>query len=175
MTQVTGDGPKLEIAIDKLSASSEKTEPSSTLAAKRSEKSMDDDTLVLYILMRTDLDSLNPGKAMAQANHAFGALKHLIRATPLRQKDYIEWQEQSPQGFGTTIVLGGDVGGIQEALSDIFMRRVSATVVAGWVHDSTYPIRDGAVTHLVPLNTCAFVFGTKAECANVCGRFQLHP
>ena len=25
---------------------------------------------VLYILMRTDMDSMNPGKAMAQASHA---------------------------------------------------------------------------------------------------------
>ena len=28
---------------------------------------------VLYILMRTDMDSLNPGKAMAQASHASNA------------------------------------------------------------------------------------------------------
>ena len=27
---------------------------------------------VLYIIMRDDLDSMNPGKAMAQANHAYG-------------------------------------------------------------------------------------------------------
>lgn len=64
-------------------------------------------------------------------------------------------------------------GGIQEALDDI--RRFKLPVVAGWVHDPTYPIRDGEVTHTVPLNTCAFVFGTKAECENVCRDFELHP
>ena len=30
-------------------------------------------TPVLYILMRTDMDSMNPGKAMAQASHASNA------------------------------------------------------------------------------------------------------
>lgn len=134
---------------------------------------MEDDTLVLYILMRTDLDSLNPGKAMAQANHAFGALRAVIRSGHARQQDYFTWQETTPQDFGTVIVLGGDVGGIQEAL--YYISRHKMSVVAGWVHDPTYPVQDGEVTHLIPLNTCAFVFGTKAECADVCNKFELHP
>ena len=134
---------------------------------------MNDDTLVLYILMRTDLDSLNPGKAMAQANHAFGALKFAIRSNLVRQPDYLTWQKQTPTDFGTVIVLGGNEGGIQVALDDI--HRLKLSVVAGWVHDPTYPIRDGEVTHTIPLNTCAFVFGTKAECEDACGWFELHP
>ncbi len=128
--------------------------------------------MVLYILMRTDLDSLNPGKAMAQANHAFGALKAMIRRIG-RHQDYIAWQETTTQDFGTVIVLGGDEGGIQGALDRI--ARYRSPVVAGWVHDPTYPVQDGEVTHLIPLDTCAFVFGTKAECADVCGQFELHP
>lgn len=134
---------------------------------------MDDDTLVLYILMRTDLDSMNPGKAMAQANHAFGALKSVIRSDHFRRADYIAWQETTPQDFGTVIVLGGNEGGIQAALDDV--HRFHMPVVAGWVHDPTYPVRDGEVMHLIPLNTCAFMFGTKAECADMCDGFELHP
>ena len=80
---------------------------------------MNDDTLVLYIIMRTDLESLNPGKAMAQANHAFGALKKRIRANIARQPDYIAWQETTSQDYGTCIVLGGNEEEIQEALDDI--------------------------------------------------------
>ena len=133
---------------------------------------MSDDTLVLYILMRTDLESLNPGKAMAQANHAFGALKSHVRTDLTRHKDYLAWQEQTAQDFGTVIVLGGDEEGINEALRDT--QRFDLPVAAGWVHDPTYPVRDGDVTHLIPLNTCAFVFGTKAECKNTCDRFELH-
>ena len=37
------------------------------------------DNLVLYIAMRTDLDSMNPGKAMAQASHAYGAVKCRVK------------------------------------------------------------------------------------------------
>ncbi len=133
---------------------------------------MNDDTLVLYIIMRTDLASLNPGKAMAQANHAFGALKKAVRSNLARQPDYLAWQETTEQDFGTVIVLGGNEGGIQAAL-DIILR-YKLPVVAGWVHDPTYPVRDGEVTHLIPLNTCAFVFGTKAECKDACGWFDLH-
>jgi hypothetical protein len=56
-----------------------------------------------------------------------------------------------------------------------YVKRIKAPVVAGWVKDWTYPIRDGDVTHLIPLNTCAFVFGTKADCADVVDVFDLHP
>jgi hypothetical protein len=126
----------------------------------------------MYVIMRTDLDSLNPGKAMAQSNHAYGALKSKIRANLARAKDYISWQRQTDQDFGTVITLGGDAEDIQLALN--FIERVQLPVVAGWVHDDTYPIRDGHVTHLIPLNTCAFVFGTKAECADAVAYFELH-
>lgn len=129
--------------------------------------------MVLYIIMRTDLDSLNPGKAMAQANHAFGALSHHIRTKAVRQADYLNWRGTTAQDFGTVIVLGGDRGGIQGALN--YFAHIHPSVVFGWVHDPTYPVQDGATTHLVPLDTCAFVFGTKAECAYLCGRFDLHP
>jgi hypothetical protein len=134
---------------------------------------MDDNNLVLYVIMRTDLASLNPGKAMAQSNHAYGALKRRIRSSLTRQKDYLAWQGTTEQDFGTVIVLGGNEGEIQEALDRI--DRLHLPVVAGWVHDPTYPVRDGAVTHLIPLNTCAFVFGTKAQCDDACGWFNLHP
>ena len=134
---------------------------------------MDDETLVLYVIMRTDLDSLTPGKAMAQSNHAFGALKQRIRSNIARQKDYIAWQETTTQDFGTVIVLGGTEGGIQATLDKI--HKYKLPVVSGWVHDPTYPISDGAITHLVPVNTCAYVFGTKSECADAdVSRFPLY-
>jgi hypothetical protein len=116
---------------------------------------------------------MNPGKAMAQANHAFGALKNRIRSCVIRQEDYLKWQRQTPQDFGTVIVLGGDEGGIQEALDDV--DRLNLPVVSGWVHDPTYPVKDGEIIHLIPLNTCAFVFGTKAQCQDTCSKFDLHP
>ena len=134
---------------------------------------MTDTSLICYVIMRTDLDSLNPGKAMAQAHHAYGAMKNKIRANIGRQPDYIAWQETTEQDFGTVIVLGGTEGGIQAALDQIHKYRLP--VVSGWVHDPTYPVKDGAITHLVPVNTCAFLFGTRSECADAgMSRFPLY-
>ena len=66
-------------------------------------------TPVLYILMRTDLDSMNRGKAMAQASHASNAfVNHEILdgtfgiASNMRE----DWKHQTEQGFGTVLVLG---------------------------------------------------------------------
>ena len=129
------------------------------------------DDLVLYILMRTDLDSLNPGKAMAQANHVYGALKSSIRSKLHRQTAYIAWMNQTLQEFGTTIVLGGTKAEIDFALR---LCNTDRNLVHGWVHDPTYPIQDGDVTHLIPLDTCAFIFGSKFDCRTFIASMELY-
>lgn len=128
--------------------------------------------IVLYILMRTDLDSMNPGKAMAQANHAYGAMKKAVRSNTVLQPLYHKWIDQTEQEFGTTLVLGGSEAKIENALSKA---GYPYDVIAGWVHDPSYPITDGAVVHHLPLNTCAFVFGTKEDCRSVVAGLELHP
>lgn len=102
----------------------------------------------LYILMRTDLDSLTPGKAMAQAAHAANQFQTYTNFT-------VETTEWFRGGFGTTIVLGVTteremIEVVQAALEDGFESNI--------ITDSSYPIRDGAVTHHLPLNTCAYAF-----------------
>lgn len=127
---------------------------------------------ILYIIMRTDLASMNPGKGMAQSSHAYGALKKYIKDNPGTRQAFLSWMSQTPQEFGTTIVLGGTLAEIHEALAKLWWLNVP--VAAGWVHDDTYPIRDGDVTHLIPLDTCAFILGTKTDCAGVLGKLELH-
>ncbi len=114
------------------------------------------DTPTLYILMRTDLDSLGPGKAMAQANHAYGAVRAAIRKNLVIQRDFLEWTTQTEQEFGTTIVLGGTVHEIDTVL---YKANKTALMVSGWVHDPTYPIEDGGTVHVLPMDTCGFIFG----------------
>ena len=121
---------------------------------------------VLYILMRTDMESLNPGKAMAQAVHAGNALEtHCNREIQIGLLEgdlsaealgdaYYVWKHQTSQGFGTTIVLGGSMS----LISMDVKRLQSLGYIAEIVHDPSYPIRDGDVTHLIPLDTCAYVF-----------------
>ena len=123
-------------------------------------------TPILYILMRTDLDSMNPGKAMAQASHASN---QFVATLPKDAHDiYNEWLQCN--GFGTVLVLG---------VTEVQMRTSVAVanaldLVSDVVHDPTYPLRDGDSTHLIPLDTCAFVFGNKEDCTPVVGNFELH-
>lgn len=115
----------------------------------------------LYILMRNDLNSLNPGKACAQAAHAANMCVATCPSTfaPL----LLLWEQETKQGFGTTIVLGVNEAELREtvaAAKDVGLH-------AGIVHDPTYPLRDGKVTHYIPLDTCAFIFGDKERVESV--------
>lgn len=142
---------------------------------------MTDSFPVLYILMRNDLESMNPGKAMAQASHAsnafvFAELKKML-STPWKSvKDFykvfikgdtddaslfIQWVHSTTQGFGTVLVL---------AVDEAQMRTASAAaghalsdIVSDVIHDPTYPVPDGDCCHFIPLDTCAYVFGDKND------------
>lgn len=128
-------------------------------------------TETLYILMRNDLDSLNSGKACAQAAHAanvfqselegfresfhkgiFGDHVDLNDAKNLIET-YNSWWNQT-RGFGTTITLSADHFGLKTTIHNA--HRLG--FIAGFVNDPTYPVRDGHVTHLVSLVTCGYVF-----------------
>jgi hypothetical protein len=145
---------------------------------------------VLYILMRTDLASLNSGKAMAQAVHAGNAIEthfeiqnqlalnsgekaELSKAETLSVA-YREWKNQTTQGFGTTIVLGGSMSLINPDIK----RLQKFGYLAGIVHDPTYPLVDGSVTHLIPLDTCAYVFVPNKDDPTIrmaLSDYELHP
>ncbi len=76
----------------------------------------------LYIVMRNDLPSLNPGKLAAQAAHVANVA---VKRGP---RDIVRrWEQQTTQWFGTTIVLGGSLAFIK--------KHMQATIV--W--DPTYP------------------------------------
>lgn len=151
----------------------------------------------LYGLIRTDIDSMNPGKAIAQGMHAANAFDHAIedlRAenpamewTPAQQArkaaildDVEAWRKYTRQGFGTTITLGSIREGADSKRLDIETIRAAVEFVraAGFpaevVHDDTYPLVDGSVVHLIPLDTTAYVFGTNEELRPLLARFNLH-
>ena len=147
---------------------------------------------ILYVIMRNDLDSLNSGKAMAQAAHAGNALEahfedemhkarlnnELDHGNPTARTDlydsFGEWKRQTPQGFGTTIVLGGPMTRIKVDVEWLQKFGFLAEVV----HDPTYPLQDGSVTHLIPLDTCAYVFAPNKDddyLRVVLDKYDLHP
>ena len=148
---------------------------------------------VLYILMRTDLTSMNAGKAMAQASHAsnafvYGELQRWM-AHPVKtgwekfkmffglkvfvDDDFLKWVNETKQGFGTVLVL---------AVNESQMRFTTTAaqkygLMADFVHDPTYPLRDGDTTHFLPLDTCAYVFADKNDpiTGMLLGGYKLHP
>jgi hypothetical protein len=128
---------------------------------------------VLYIFMRSDLHSLNPGKGMAQAAHAANLFMYNMekqfdeaemRAYPEdpviseTMEDYCHWVAQA-RGFGTTIVL--DAGQYSDCLTHLREMLETSDGTFGGVLDTSYPVRDGQITHLVPLYTCAYYFKTE--------------
>lgn len=134
---------------------------------------------VLYILMRTDLESMNPGKGMAQASHASNAFVSRMnsrnKANPDsdRTKLFHSWQDETAQNFGTVLVLGSTIDQIHN-ITDVATRlNFDSDIIV----DPTYPIRDGEVTHFIELETCGYIFGDKNDpvlTSLVCN-LKLHP
>ena len=127
-----------------------------------------------YIIMREDLPSLNPGKAMAQAAHAQGVAETFFTyiGNEHRKASWIEWKKQGYGGFGTTIVLGNQYSGgpnkgnflnvddIGElAHVNVYPKPDGPRYYTSAIKDPTYPIRDGNTIHLVKdVITCASIF-----------------
>lgn len=119
---------------------------------------------VLYILMRNDLDSMNPGKACAQAAHAANQFVELNRDDPFVK----EWQNSTIGGFGTTLVFGAPkhiVEDISDAIEKIFGYEnvMTERIIRGIVNDPTYPVKDGQCTHYISVDTCAYMFGDRDQ------------
>lgn len=127
---------------------------------------MNDDPVVLYLLMRTDLASMNPGKACAQAHHAAthmaAQLRHL-EATCL----YDEWVLQTGH-YGTVLTFGVDETTLRQLVQIAHIQGM----VCGRVIDPSYPLRDGQVTHALTLVTCGYILMRKSQ-AGFLGNLQL--
>jgi hypothetical protein len=140
---------------------------------------LDDDYLVLYVFGRTDLASMNPGKMAAQAVHAghhFSKVIKEIRAAPQNSNDtrllalYDEWENTTPYGYGTTITLETNEARMKEAVELVQRYGFFARITP----DPTYPVKDGEVCHLIPVNTSGFVFGMKSALEPFLSEFSLY-
>lgn len=135
----------------------------------------------LYILMRTDMASMNPGKGMAQAAHAANTFTNrfdeYVRSSkgpdiPPYLAAYLAWQRTTNQGFGTTITLAVDGATMYKVVDSLMFAGFKTEII----NDPTYPIRDGEVTHYLPVNTCAYVFVPDPdEAPESLQKLPLHP
>lgn len=92
----------------------------------------------LYVLVRQDLPSLNPGKAMAQVAHAANAF--IFKWAHKKIPGINLWQGK--EGFGTTIVLSiPNIIQLNNILLDnvVGQLKTNAGIPFGHVLDNTYP------------------------------------
>lgn len=131
------------------------------------------DEVFLYILCRQDIGSMAniAGLLAAQSCHAANQCTYEGFHRGNQDVVYLlhEWQKQTGKGFGTTITLAVDGLSLQRL---ILLAKFSG-LHAGITHDPTFPVRDGEVTHLVPVDTCGYVLGRKGDCADIVGGLQL--
>jgi hypothetical protein len=146
---------------------------------------------VVYVLLRKDLPSLNPGKAAAQVHHA-----GVQMMAKYGHYETMQSYKQQADGFGTTIVLGSTLYGINSMLDftseSIWLR--------GRVLDPSYPFivpnmeiadlipqnqdtkivktyEDGRVLMVRPETTCAWFYGDKDDIGftSLFKNFELYP
>jgi len=140
--------------------------------------------------MRTDLLSLNPGRAMAQDSHAANQFVHEHGKKP----EVKSWQKDA-NGFGTVIVLGTN----RVQITEIIQTASFHLVPANYVFDPTYnyvvpaeledcmdsktftapPIRkdNGTIVFFRKELTCAYLFLEESSIyrEKLLGGLSLHP
>lgn len=137
--------------------------------------------LILYILIRTDMESLGRGKSTAQAAHAANQFTWDTIMTPAlsgnpADPQVLEWcaeakhPDGTPMGFGTTISLDAKLWQMDRAVKIAKALGLKASLVM----DPEYPLMDGRTFHIIPnVVTTAYIFGDKESCKIVTGEFEL--
>ena len=91
--------------------------------------------LAVYVLVRNDLPSMNPGKAMAQVHHAGVQMMFKYSHEKLVKEYIFNGLEQSADSFNTTLVVGATEKQIQAAIG---VARLCGAI-CGNVLDPSYP------------------------------------
>lgn len=157
-------------------------------------------TPILYILMRTDLPSMNPGKAIAQGSHAANQFVYTMNTLNIHknlENMFNIWQSETNKGFGTVLVLGATKDQIDFTFGEIDDTKVNSTnCLSDWVVDPTYPfITNEEIYKLLVSNsnitgqkldngnyvcfreekTCAYIFSDKDTISPFLSHLNLHP
>lgn len=153
----------------------------------------------VYVLVRNDLPSLNPGKLGAQIHHAGVQMVSKYQGNGLVQ-DYVNWGiSQGAQYFNTTIVLAANLGQIRD-VNQKCAHLDKDCVISDQVIDPSYPffvenaeiaglipqddvtrivhhMPDGRVCMVRPELTCAWYLGDRnnAEFRELFTGLSLHP
>lgn len=105
----------------------------------------------VYVLLRTDLPSMNPGKAAAQVHHA-GVQMMAKHGSQALVKHYVaDGVKQGANHFNTTLVLGATLPDIIRC-GQSAMQLGDAVVVFNTVIDPSYPffVENQEIADLIP-------------------------
>jgi len=129
----------------------------------------------LYLLVRTDMESMGRGKGTAQAAHAANQFTwdHVINSS-IEGKSIdpavLDWCREA-RGFGTTIAL--DAPNLQVMAEAVELAKALG-FAAELVADPEYPLVDGNAFHIIPnVTTTAYVFGDKDKLKIILQDFKL--
>lgn len=129
----------------------------------------------LYILVRTDIPQLNPGKLGAQSAHAGTKFfRHVLMSNDMAlSEELAEWE--GDRGFGTKITLAATEAQIYDAM--VVMRDMG--LLCSTVVDPSYPMTNYFGDHFTREElTCAYVFAPRTvskEALAYLRKFSLHP
>tara|TARA_R110000851_G_scaffold227207_3_gene380037 strand:- start:51 stop:497 length:447 start_codon:yes stop_codon:yes gene_type:complete len=131
----------------------------------------------LYIIVRSDIAELTPGKLGAQTGHAASMFARQVRHSgdTLLNASYKQWE--GDRGFGTKIVLSATKDDI-DILIDTISLHQPCPAHYGIVVDPSYPFRNyfGEMFTAKEM-TCAFVFVTPEladEPLRILRKYPLH-
>lgn len=137
---------------------------------------------ILYLIVRTDMDSMTPGRVAAQTAHGHGAMEEMINDAEyddLLLTTWLNWK--SYRGFGTTIVLRDtDIDSNKFSLEEINLEIINdeeylKPIISTYVVDETYPVQDGSVVHLISVKTVLAVFVVdKNDKPDILSRLKLY-
>lgn len=132
----------------------------------------------LYIIPRTDMESMTPGKSMAQVSHASNQFSILMenhgKDEIMDMTDYDSWM--GSKGFGTAIILSasGSPRNQDILFKEAHDRLVKEGIIAGLTVDDSYSVSDGLTTHYIPnVITALFYFATPEQSRMYMPEFDL--
>lgn len=118
----------------------------------------------LYLFIRNDVQSMTPGKGIAQGSHVTDLFEKTMDSARAKSErwdgHYRRWAEDGVAG--RALVMGADgadfsnLAYLCRCWDETFIGH--SDILHGSYTDPTYPVRDGAVTHLVPFNSAMFIF-----------------
>jgi len=123
----------------------------------------------LYIIMREDIQDMNPGKAVAQGCHAQALFDLYNHGDNGILEPYCAWRGDGEDclGFGVTLVLSA----LWEQMCDI----EDCVKHTGMVVDPTYPWRNYyGKTFTTAETTCMWAFPTTEQEFEYMHQFDLH-